>query len=131
MKTAIKKPKEKNVHAQVCQYLKLQYPRAIFNSDLAGLRLTIGQSMQAKRMRSGDGFPDIAIYEPRGDFSGLFIELKREGETIWLRDNSVTTNDHIREQYGMLKKLNERGFFAVFAIGFDEAKNTIDTYLKL
>jgi hypothetical protein len=44
MKTAIKKPKEKNVHAQVCQYLKLQYPRAIFNSDLAGLRLTIGQS---------------------------------------------------------------------------------------
>jgi hypothetical protein len=127
----VHKPKEKNLHTQVCQYLKMQYPKILFNSDAAGVRLTMGQAIQMKKLRAGNGYPDLMIFEPRGDFYGLFIELKREGERIWLKDNSPSTDDHIREQLGVLKQLNERHYFAVFAIGFDEAKTTIDEYLKL
>lgn len=125
------KPKEKNIHTQVATYIKMQYPDVLFNSDAAGVRLTLGQAIQMKKLRSGNGFPDLMIFEPRGDFFGLFIELKREGERVWLKDNSLSTDEHIREQHGMLKDLNERGYFATFACGFEEAKEIIDSYLKL
>ena len=63
-------------------------------------------------------------------YGGLFIELKRSGTRLTKRDGSPATN-HIAEQNVTLNKLNQCGYVAKFAVGFDEAKAIIDQYLSL
>lgn len=60
---------------------------------------------------------------------GLFLELKKEGTKIMKKGGGLVSNPHIIEQSKMLNALNERGYYAVFAVGFDEAKRIIDEYL--
>ena len=115
---------------QLCQYIKLQYPKVIFNTDLSGIKLTMGQAKKVKKMRSSRAFPDLVIYEPLKGYKALFIELKRTGERIYKKDGSLRKNEHIEEQAEMLQELNNRGYKAVFAIGFKEAKNVVDNYLR-
>lgn len=64
-----------------------------------------------------------------GDYCGLFIELKKENVKIFKKDNSFV-NEHLKEQYETLNYLNEKGYYAVFAFGFEQAKNIIDGYLS-
>ena len=121
---------EKSEHAAVCNYIRFQYPDVLFNTDLSGIKTTIGQAMQLKQLRSSKGFPDIMIFEPRAGKHGLFIELKRTGEKIFNR-SGVYKTEHLEEQAAMIAKLNERGYYATFCIGADEAINIIDWYLNL
>lgn len=121
---------EKSLHKAVCDYLRCQYPKVIFNTDLSGIKLTKGQAIQTKSLRSGKGFPDIMIFEPRAGKHGLFIELKREGEKIFKKDSRLKS-EHLEEQAAMIAKLNERGYYATFCIGMDEAIKVIDWYLTI
>lgn len=121
---------EKDLHLAVCSYLKLQYPNVIFTSDLSGLKLTIGQSVQVKKMRSSNGIPDILIFKPNSIYHGLFIELKKENIKVYKKDGSFIS-DHIKEQFEMRLKLNDLNYFANFAFGFDEAKKMIDWYISI
>ncbi len=101
-------------------------------SDIAsGMKLTIGQAVKAKRMRSSRGQPDIFIADACNGYYGLFLELKREGTKIFLKDGcTLVADEHIREQYEMLKALEARGYKSLFGIGFDLCKIIIDEYLK-
>ena len=122
---------EKTIHRAVCDYIRNQYPSVMFNSDMSGaMKLTIGQAVAMKYLRSNRGYPDIVIYEPRGGLHGLFIELKDEGVKLWNKSGQPAT-PHIAEQSECLVKLDERGYAVAFAIGFDDAKRIIDEYLKL
>ena len=121
---------EKTLHRGVCDYIRYQYPEVMFNTDLSGsMKLTIGQAVALKSLRSQRGFPDLTIYEPRNGWHGLFLELKKEGEKLYKKDGSPTT-PHISEQLECLLKLRLRGYCVAFAVGFDEAKMLIDDYLK-
>lgn len=124
------KSKEKNLQLAVCKFLKLQYPQVIFRSDLGGIKLTMGQAVQVKAIQHSRAFPDLFIAEPKNGFSGLFLELKRTGERVWLKNGSLSTDEHIQEQNKMLKNLRQRGYRAEFAIGIDDAINQINNYLK-
>lgn len=122
---------EKELHSQVCQYLKVKYPKILFNSDMAGaMKLTIGQAVQISKLRSNKGFPDIAIYEPRGEYRGLFVELKKEGEVLYKRNGEAIT-EHVQEQINCINILKAKGYSAGFAIGYNEAVKMIDEYLSL
>jgi hypothetical protein len=121
---------EKSLHKAVCDYLRYQYQGILFNSDLAGsMKLTIGQSTAMKSLRSDRGFPDVTIYEPKGNYHGLFIELKKEGETV-INKKGFPATPHLAEQFLIIERLKLKGYRAEFAIGFDEAKKLIDEYLK-
>lgn len=129
--------KEESLHLLVCNYLKIQYPKVIFMSDMAsGMKLTMGQAVRAKKMRSSRGMPDLFIAEskesPVGQtLHGLFIELKREGTKIFLKDGVTPVGDqHIQEQSHVLQILRNKNYMAVFGIGFTQTKNIIDHYLK-
>lgn len=120
---------EKSLHKAVCNYLRMQYNGVLFNSDLAGAtKLTIGQATAMKTLRSNRGFPDLAIYEPRKGYHGLFIELKIEGTKLY-KKNGDPVSEHIEEQLYCLCKLKQKGYQVGFAIGFDQAKIIIDDYL--
>lgn len=121
---------EEQLHRGVCSYLRLQHPKVMFNTDLSGIRLTQGQAKKLPGLRSSRGMPDLFIMEPRGSYHGLFIELKRDGEKLHQK-NGKWKNTHIEEQAEILSKLKMRGYKANFAIGFDEAREIIDEYLKL
>jgi hypothetical protein len=119
---------EANEQMLLVQYLKLQYPNVIFNADMSGIKLSIGQAMKQKKLGMPKGYPDLFIAEPNGTYNGLFIELKKSGLKLKKKDGSWI-NEHIEEQAQMYK-LNLRGYYATFCIGFNEAKQTIDNYFK-
>jgi hypothetical protein len=121
--------KEEKLQIAVCKYLKLQYPDVIFTAESSGLKLTIGQAVIAKKLRSSRGLPDLMILEPNKYKNGLFIELKAEG--FRLKNGDIPNNEHTREQAELLVSLWGRGYAAYFACGFDEAKEIIDEYLNL
>jgi hypothetical protein len=121
--------KEEKLQIAVSKYLKLQYPDVIFTAESSGLKLTIGQAVIAKKLRSDRGLPDLMIFEPNKYQKGLFIELKAAG--VRLKSGDLPNTEHIREQTALLLRLCDRGYAASFACGFDEAKEIIDEYLKL
>lgn len=119
---------EEIIHRQVCEYIRRQYPKVIFTSEPSGLRLPIGLAKKLKAMRSGSKLPDIWIMEIRKGYGGLFIELK--AESILNKKGNFKT-PHIAAQNETIEKLLNKGYFATFAVGFDDAKNLIDSYLKV
>ena len=122
---------EEDLQVSVINYIKLQYPHYIVNSDMSGVRLTPYQAKKAKEMRTGRSFPDIVIYEARGGYYGLFIELKAEGTVIYKINGELRKDKHLEEQNVMMERLRLRGYLATFSVGFDETKAIIDAYSRL
>lgn len=130
---------ELDVQMMVADYLRLRYPNVLFHSDYgSGIKLTMGQAIKQKRLNGGRrSWPDMFIAEPRtvrrdGDkysYAGLFIELKRPDVKIFKKDGGLVADVHIKEQAKMLRELEQTGYMACFACGFDEAKKIIDEYL--
>jgi hypothetical protein len=130
-----KKPrtkKEENLQLQIARYLIIYWPNVIFTSDISGMKLTKGQTIMASRMRSkGLKFPDMLIFEPRGQYKGLFIELKREDADVFQKDGVTPYAGHIYEQWKTLQRLKAKGYFATFGIGFNNTIKIIEDYMKL
>lgn len=129
--------KESDLQVMIANYIRAQYPNVVFHSDFgSGIKLTKGQAVKQKRQNGGKrAWPDLFIAEPRTSGSinewkfGLFIELKKEGVRL-RKKNYEWASEHIAEQADMLDRLEFRGYKAVFAVGFDEAKEIIDKYLR-
>jgi hypothetical protein len=109
----------------------MQYKNVLFNVDMAGIKLTMGQAKKVSSLRSSKGWPDIFIPEPRGLFHGLYIELKKDGTKLYKKDGITPATDHIAEQINLMKQLYLRGYSVHFAIGFYEVKEIIDKYFAL
>ena len=125
--------KEKDTHRLVAQYLHVAYPRIIFASDFAaGLKLPIWLAKRQKELRSGKSYPDMFIAEPRGAYHGLFLELKKEGTQVYKRNGAVraSKDDRLQLQHDIIVALNSKGYYASFAIGYENAKLIIDWYLQ-
>lgn len=75
-----------------------------------------GASLKAQGVKAG--FPDIAIFEPRGSFHGLFIELKKDGEKP--RGNQLI----------WLNSLHIKGYQTAWTDSLDEFIEIVDNYLK-
>lgn len=131
--------KETTLQCHVADYLRLRYPNILFHSDYgSGIKLTPGQSRIQYRQNGGRrGWPDMFIAEPRTirrgqdkySYAGLFIELKREGTRIYKKDGVSYATSHLADQAEVLVALNRAGYLAMFAVGFDQAKQIIDEYL--
>ena len=81
-------------------------------------------------MRSDDNIPDLLIFEPRGGYYGLLLELKVKSP--YLVDGKTLRKDkHLEAQNKTLLKLSGKGYKAVFVTGFDEAEKVITNYMKL
>lgn len=122
--------KESDLQIMVADYLRLRYPNVLFHSDFgSGIKLTMGQAAKQKRQNGGRrAWPDMFIAEPTKKYSGLFIELKKEGTRLQKKNGEWAT-PHIEEQAKVLMQLDDKGYMAKFARGFDEAKKIIDDYL--
>lgn len=65
------------------------------------------------------GVPDLFLAVPREPFNGLFIEMKK------------SKGGHVSEsQRNMILNLVQSGYLAVVCNGWNDAKETIEMYLK-
>ena len=128
------KKEEFELQCEICAYLVMKYPDVMFRSDLAGIKMSIGQAVKIKRLRNSSGFPDIHIIEQaiiRGvRYSGLFIEIKLNVEAIYKKNRVLRISKHIQDQHANLIELRKRGYMAEWGYGWDDIIIKIDNYLR-
>jgi hypothetical protein len=126
---------EQTLQLQICRYLDLKWPHVLYKSDFSsGLHLSPYQAKLQKRMMSTRSWPDLEIVQPSRGYHSLFVELKTENTTIYLktgeRKGLLTSDPHIQEQALMLQRLNKLGYFARFGVGYDSCVRLIEWYLN-
>lgn len=121
--------KEAPLHKSLATYIKLKYPNVIFTSDSSGVKLTMGQAVALKALRSDDKIPDMLVFLPSYEYHSLFIEIKTMDDSPFLKDGSLSTKKHIQEQHKTLNKLRKIGYAACFGVGLDNCMKIIDNYI--
>jgi hypothetical protein len=110
---------ESNQQEIVINYIKLAYPDVLYCASAGGMRTSYLQAIKMKRTGYVKGFPDLFIYEPRGQFFGLAIEMKKE-------KGGVASPEQKRWQ----EQLRNRGYCSYICKGKDEAIKIIDEYFN-
>ena len=142
--------KEAKIQLALCDKIKKDYPDIIFSCDLAsGMKLPIHIAGLHKRMRSSRGHCDFFAAEPvyNGDvvYSGFFLELKKDRNEVYNKNGTfkkklikvkkdgvvVEEYDHIQEQWDMILKLREKGYFADFGMGLEDCIEKWEKYLSM
>ena len=113
------KNEEALIQEAVINYVNAQYPRLLYCASAGGVRTSMKQAVKMKRTGYVKGFPDIFIYEPKGQWHGLAIEMKTAKGVL---------SQHQKEWQNELIK---RGYIAVTCKSFDQAQIIIDEYLAL
>lgn len=109
--------KEYQLQKAICKYL--DFNNILYCGSMGGqYQVHFSQRIKAKKSGYKKGFPDLFIYEPRGEFHGLAIELK------------VGYNKPTKEQLYWRNELNNRGYVAEICNGLDESLEVINRYLE-
>ncbi len=109
--------KEYQLQKSICKYLDLQ--NVLYCGSMGGqYQVHMSQRIKAKQTGYKKGFPDLFLYEARGDYHGLAIELK------------VGYNKPTKDQLKWINELNKNGYMAKVCTGIDEALDVINKYLK-
>ena len=102
----------------VIKHLREKYPGALYTIAPNGMKLPMSVAIKLKDMGYRAGTPDILIFEPRGIYKGLFIEMKaRKGGRV---------SD---EQTAFILALRDRGYSAIVCEGASVAVSVIDAYM--
>ncbi len=124
------KQRERVIQIKLARYLNSYEETIDFYCDWAsGAYLTAGQNRARMSMASRNGWVDIFIAEPRNGYHGLYIELKKEGTRVYLKNGLLSSNPQIIKENDFLERQRAKGYKAGFAIGYEHAKRIIDKYL--
>lgn len=122
---------EQKLQTKVSDYLRAKYPDVMFKCDVAaGMKMSIGMAVLVKRWRSSTGFPDVDIYEPKGKWNMLCLELKTDAGNPFKVDGSLRKDDHLEDQSDTHMALRRRGIIALFTVGFDHTAAVVDWYMS-
>lgn len=122
---------ERNEQVLVVDYLRRVYPHVLFFSVPNGARLASGRGRDAQRIAAIRwnrlhaegalaGVSDLIIFAPRGGYSAMALEMKRD-------DGGKGASDKQKE---FIAAFEEAGGYGCVADGFDTAKEFIDEYLS-
>ncbi len=110
---------EDRLQSEIVKYIRYKYPKALFCASLGGIFTTPAGARKAIRTGYRKGQPDLFIYEPKGIYHGLAIEIK----TIKGRAT--------KEQEQWITDLQNRGWRAEICKGLPAILDLIDTYMNL
>jgi len=110
---------EANQQEIVVKYLRLAYPDALYCASAGGMWTSDSQRIKMARTGYVKGFPDLFIYEPRGEFHGLAIEMKK------VKGSKIEP-----EQVQWQEQLRNRGYCSYICKGNEEAIKVIDEYFN-
>jgi len=111
--------KEEHEQAAVVAFLREKYPDALFTIAPNGMKLPPSVAIRLSRTGYRAGTPDIMIFEPRGRFHGLFVEMKatRGGEVS-------------KPQVIFREALLARGYQSIICAGAGAARLCITEYME-
>jgi len=113
----MRKFKEDDLQMAVARYL--DYSKVLWCHVANERRTSIQSGDRLKKKGVKSGVPDCLIFNSKGNFIGLALELK-------VKPNKTTSN-----QKHWLLELSILGWDCQVAYDFDEAKEIIDKYMKL
>lgn len=123
---------EEKIQMQFCKIIDLKYPNLFYFSDAIGIKMPKGLAIKISKMRSKKyKVLDMFFMHPNREFKGLIIEIKKDRETLYLKNGEVRNQEHLQEQKKSLEHLNELGYCACFCCGIDEAITLLDKYMKI
>jgi hypothetical protein len=114
---------EVNVYCMRKKILMFAIPNGSYKS------ITARKNFKAEGLKAG--VPDLFIPEPKGIYSGLFIEMKKRPKTLKNGSKSYAGIKVSDEQKAWISKLNEKGYRAIVCYGADEAIEVINEYMEL
>ena len=89
-----------------------------------------GASLKAKGVKAG--VPDVLIFEPRGGYNGLMVELKTDAPTGFKKDGSPRAYKKAKlstAQALWLERLTERGYKTAIAYSLQDFINVFTEYI--
>lgn len=107
---------EDKLQRSVLKWLNLQYPEAFVVHVPNEGRRTMFERYKFKQLGGVSGMPDLMIFNPKGKYNGLAIELK------------AGTNKPTKNQLECLKKLQEFDWVAFWSADFEDIKRRVDNY---
>jgi hypothetical protein len=107
---------EETLQRNIANSLKAQ--RVLFNHPPNEMKANKGWYGKREGMGTRAGWPDLEIMEARGQYHGLFIEIKR---------GSNLPSDH---QLQCLVDLRKNGYVAYWVHNYRDLCHLIDKYLK-
>lgn len=102
----------------IVKWLQYTYPMAVWCHPVNEGKRTPWERWRAQELGIRAGLPDLLLFERRGNYSGLAIELK------------AGTNKATPSQQKWLNDLTQCGWVAIVAYGSEEAQKIIDKYLS-
>ena len=109
---------EFDIQRRLAEYLDETFPNVLWCASVGGARTSMREAIRLKETGYKKGFPDLFIYEPRGDHHGLAIELKKDS------GGRVSPSQKEWQQ-----ALEMRGYKATVAKGYAEAVRVLEWYL--
>jgi hypothetical protein len=103
--------------------IKFKFPDMLFTTAPGGMKTSMKQAVAMKAMGYRAGTPDLLIFEPRGKFHGLLLELKAP-KTLYSEKGRTSP-----EQKEFIAAANARGYYACVAYGAIEAFILIEKYM--
>lgn len=110
--------KEDRMQNKVMNYLKYNYPKALFTHMTSEGKRSPFERYKMKVLGAKPGVPDVMIFTPNKNYNGLAIELK------------VGYNKPSDNQKKWLKSLEDAKWKAIWSNNFDEVITTIDNYFN-
>jgi len=121
--------KEDLLQRKVVTYVKLQYGVTCIPLNTESKKSRFEQ-YKFKEMGGIKGQPDLFIPVPNSQYSGMFIELKADGVTVFKKDGSLRAGEHLQNQNNYHEMLKKHGYWAGFCIGIDQTLDEIDKYFQ-
>lgn len=112
-----RKEPERLAQQEVAKHLRKR--QILFCASAGGMRTSMLQAKKMKAMGYQKGFPDLFICEPRGQYHGMFVEMKS------------TVGVQSAEQKAWQKELEKRGYLYVTKRSAGDAIESIEGYLRL
>ena len=122
---------EMKIQVALCDWMRREFPSAMFRSDGAGFRMTMGVAKQYARLQSCKGWPDFMLVEPQAPFHGLFIEIKATRDDVFKKNGEMRSNKHIANQADVIARLRGRHFAAVFGVGLEHCIRIVTLYMRI
>ena len=116
-KVKIPPPYEWQDQVTVIQYCTLN--NILCNHTPNEGKRSFAEGRKLKQMGLSKGFPDISILEPRGEFHGLYIEMKRR------KGGRVSI-----EQKKAIIALRVQGYRVEVCEGWEKAREVIKEYME-
>ncbi len=114
---SLKSITEDEIQQDFIAYIRYKYPEVLFtaNGNFKGMN-TIGY---AKKMGYLSGVPDIAAFEPRGKYPGIFFEMKK------------IDGDIRKHQEDIIEKLGNKSYATAICYTLKDACEVMDDYMSL